>query len=402
MSNIRTIDELDVAGKRVLVRGDVNVPMRGGVITDITRLDRTIPTLAELADRGAMVIVLSHMGRPKGRVVPELSLRPLAEKIGEKIGKPVPFAADCIGDPAKVVVGDMRSGDIVLLENLRFHNGETDNDADFSKALAELGDVYVSDAFSCAHRSHASIVSVAKLLPTAAGRLMQAELNALRDALEKPNRPVAALVGGAKISTKMGVLDFLARKVDILIIGGGMANTFLAAKGVNVGKSLCEHDMLAAAKVIMEKAEAACCEVVLPVDAVVAAEFKEGVVPETVSLDAVSSDRMILDCGPASIKAVNNRLGACGTLVWNGPMGAFEISPFDKGTNAVARRAAALTKSAGLLSVAGGGDTVAALDHAGAKEAFSYVSTGGGAFLEWLEGKTLPGVAVLLKEPSGP
>lgn len=397
MTTIRTIDDLELNGKGVLVRADVNVPMRDGVITDTTRIDRTLPTIRELSEKGAKVVILSHMGRPKGAFVADLSLKPIADKIAEKLGKPVAFASDCIGDAAKLVVDAMQPGDVAMLENLRFHKAETDNDADFAKQLAALGDAYVSDAFSCSHRAHASTEAIAKLLPAAAGRLMQAELEALQAALEKPEHPVAALVGGAKISTKMDVLGFLVKKVDMLIIGGGMANTFLAAKGVDVGKSLCEHDMKDAANAIMKTAEASGCDVVLPVDAVVAAEFKEGAASEIVTLDAVPADQMILDCGPKSIDAVNKRLDGCKTLVWNGPMGAFEVPPFDKGTNAVAQHAAKLTKAGTLLSVAGGGDTVAALDHAGAKKSFSYVSTAGGAFLEWLEGKDLPGVAVLMK-----
>jgi phosphoglycerate kinase len=395
MTTFRTIDDLDVAGKRVLVRADLNVPMKDGKVTDSTRIDRTVPTLLELANRGAKVIVLSHLGRPKGLKKPEFTLKPIADALAEIAGKPVAFGADCIGPEAAAVVDAMNDGDLAMLENVRFYPEEEKNDQGFAQKLAENGDFLVSDAFSCSHRAHASVEALARILPSAAGRLMQAELEALEGALENPEHPVAAVVGGAKISTKLDVLGNLTAKVDQLIIGGAMANTFLAAKGVDVGKSLCEHEMADSARAIMESAEKAGCEIVLPTDVVVAAEFAAGAASDTVAVDAVPADKMILDVGPQSIADLNKRLAGYKTIMWNGPLGAFEVSPFDEGTNSVAREAARLTKAGKLLSVAGGGDTVAALAHAGAGDDFSYVSTAGGAFLEWLEGKSLPGVAVL-------
>ena len=395
MTTFRTIDDLDVAGKRVLVRADLNVPMKEGKVTDTTRIDRTVPTLTQLADRGAKVIVMSHLGRPKGQKKPEFTLKPVAAALAAGLGRPVAFATDCIGPDAEAVVNAMNDGDIVMLENVRFYPEEEKNDQGFAEKLAALGDFLVSDAFSCSHRAHASVEALARILPSAAGRLMQAELEALEGALGDPQHPVAALVGGAKISTKMDVLGNLIPKVDQLIIGGAMANTFLHAKGVDVGKSLCEHDMADNARAIMALAEKGGCEIVLPTDAVVASAFAEGAASDTVSVDAVPADKMILDVGPDSIADLNSRLAGYKTLLWNGPLGAFEVSPFDTGTNAVAREAAKLTKAGQLLSVAGGGDTVAALAHAGAGVDFSYISTAGGAFLEWIEGKTLPGVAVL-------
>ena len=395
MSKIRTIDDLQVAGQRVLVRADLNTPMDKGRVTDSTRLDRTAPTLIELANNGARVIVMSHFGRPKGRVVDELSLRPVAAALSASLGRPVAFTTDSIGAEAKKTVAAMKDGDIALLENLRFHAGETENNLAFAEKLAAHGDAYVNDAFSCAHRAHASTEAVARLLPAAAGRLMQEELVALGNALEAPRRPLAAVVGGAKVSTKMEVLGNLTSKVDLLIIGGGMANTFLHAQGVNVGKSLCEKEMADSALEIMAAAAGGGCEIILPRDAVVAREFKTGAASETVPVDAIPIDAMMLDVGPASVAEVSARLEECKTLVWNGPFGAFEIPPFDAGTNAVAQAAARLTKNGTLLTVAGGGDTVAALVHAGVDGGFSYVSTAGGAFLEWLEGRSLPGVAVL-------
>jgi phosphoglycerate kinase len=391
----KTIDDFEVKGKRVLVRADLNVPMKDGQVSDLTRLERTAPTILELAKKGAKVVVLAHFGRPKGKPVPDMSLKPVADALGKVMGRPVPFAADCIGAPAAATVAGLKDGEVAVLENLRFHGAEEKNDSAFAGQLAELGDLYVNDAFSCAHRAHASTEAIARLLPAAAGRLMQAELEALGRALEAPKRPLAALVGGAKVSTKMEVLGHLAAMVDVLIIGGGMANTFLFAAGVDVGKSLCEKDMAIQARAIRETAAKRGCKVVLPADAVVAREFKEGAPSRTVSLDAVPADSMILDVGPKSIAELARTLADCRTLVWNGPLGAFEIPPFDAGTNAVAREAAKLTKAGKLLSVAGGGDTVAALAHAGVVEEFSYVSTAGGAFLEWLEGKDLPGVAIL-------
>lgn len=397
MADIRTIDDLDVAGKRVLVRVDFNVPMKDGKVTDLTRIDRTVPSLQELAGKGAKVVILSHLGRPKGKKNPEFTQQPVAEALAGALGKPVAFAPDCVGPEAKAVVDALQPGEFAMLENVRFYAEEEKNDAEFAKKLAELGDVLVSDAFSCSHRAHASVEALAKLIPSCAGRLMQAEIEALSAALEAPKRPAAALVGGAKISTKLDVLGNLTEKVDQVIIGGAMANTFLAAQGKDVGKSLCEHEMLDSARAILDKASKNGCEIVLPSDAVVASEFKEGAASSTVGVDAVPSDKMILDVGPESIADLAGRLAGLKTLMWNGPLGAFEVSPFDKGTNAVAQEAAKLTKAGKLMSVAGGGDTVAALAHAGVEEDFSYISTAGGAFLEWLEGKTLPGVAVLRK-----
>ncbi len=395
MRQFKTIDDLDLAGKTVLVRCDLNVPMKDGAVSDATRLERSALTLNDLAAAGARVCVLSHSGRPKGQRVPEMSLKPVAEAFAEVLGRPVAFAADCVGPEAEAVVGGLKDGDVCVLENLRFHAEEEKNDADFAAKLAALGDIYVNDAFSVSHRAHASTEAIARILPAAAGRLMQAELDALAQALEAPEHPVAAVVGGAKVSTKMEVLGNLVAKVDLLIIGGGMANTFLHAQGINVGKSLCEHDMADAAKDILARAEAAGCEVALPVDAVIAREFKEGAPSDVVDARAVPDDAMILDAGPVTVKHLAERLKDCRTLVWNGPLGAFEIKPFDDATNELALAAAALTQAGTLTSVAGGGDTVAALVNAGVHTEFSYVSAAGGAFLEWLEGKDLPGVAIL-------
>jgi len=395
MPSFKTIDDLDVSGKRVLLRVDFNVPMEGGRVTDASRIERTVPTIRALVDRGAKVVAVSHFGRPKGRPVADMSLRPIAQALSDALGAPVAFADDCVGDTAARVVDGLPAGGVALLENLRFHAGEEANDPAFAKALAALGDVYVNDAFSAAHRAHASTEGVARLLPAAAGLLMQAELEALGRALDHPARPLAAIVGGAKISSKLDLLQNLVGKVDALVIGGGMANTFLAALGTEVGRSLCEHDMADTARAIVEKAKAAGCEIVLPVDGVVAAEFKAGAASRTVPIDAVPADMMILDVGPASVADLTRRLEGYASLVWNGPLGAFEIAPFDAGTVAVAKAAAARTRAGELLTVAGGGDTVAALAHAGVEADFSYVSTAGGAFLEWLEGRTLPGVAAL-------
>lgn len=395
MTAFKTIDDIALQGRKVLVRADLNVPMRDGNVTDTTRIDRSLPTINDLIAKGARVIVISHFGRPKGQAVAEMSLKPVAAALEKAAGRRVVFGTDCIGAAAAKAIAEAGTEDIVVLENLRFHAGEEKNDDAFADALAELADVYVNDAFSCAHRAHASTEGIARRLPTAAGRLMQAELDALGRALEAPMHPVAAVVGGAKISTKMAVLGHLIERVDQLIIGGGMANTFLYAQGIDVGTSLCENDMADQAREIMENAGAAGCEVVLPMDAVVAAQFAEGAANETVPVGMVPADKMILDVGPATIDDLRQRLAGCKTLVWNGPLGAFEISPFDLGTNAVAREAARLTAEGGLVSVAGGGDTVAALANAGVVDAFSYVSSAGGAFLEWLEGRTLPGVAAL-------
>lgn len=395
MADFKTLDGLDVAGKRVLLRADLNVPMKDGKVTDTTRIDRTIPGLVELADAGAKLVVITHFGRPKGQRVPEMSLKPVAEALASQLGRDVKFADDCVGDVAQNAVANLKDGEIILLENLRYHAAEEKNDPAFAADLAKLGDIYINDAFSCAHRAHASTEGVAHLLPAYAGRLMQVELEALGKALEAPKHPVMAIVGGAKISTKLDLLGNLVAKVDQLVIGGGMANTFLAALGVDVGKSLCEHDLLPTAREIFEKAKAANCEIVLPVDAMVAVEFAANADHVVVDVKNVDANGMILDAGPATIEDLKKRLASCETLVWNGPLGAFEIEPFDRATVAVAQYAAVLTKEGKLLSVAGGGDTVAALRHADADQDFSYVSTAGGAFLEWLEGKTLPGVAAL-------
>ena len=394
--SFKTIDTLDVAGKRVLVRVDLNVPMKNGKVTDATRIERAVPTLSELATKGARVVVLSHFGRPDGKRVPEMSLKPLVEPLSQALGKPVTFAEDCIGPLAESAVRSLKPGEILLLENLRYHKEEEKNDAAFIDKLSVLGDIYVNDAFSTAHRAHASTEGIANRLPAAAGRLMQAELEALDKALGSPKRPVCAVVGGAKVSSKLDLLGNLGR-VDKLIIGGGMANTFLHAQGIDVGKSLCEKDLAATALEILEKAKAAKCTVLLPVDVVVAAEFKAGAPSKVVEAAACPDDQMILDVGPKSIALYQKEVSGCATLVWNGPLGAFEIPPFDAGTVALARTVAHLTDDSKLLSVAGGGDTVAALAAAGVEERFSYVSTAGGAFLEWMEGKTLPGVAALIR-----
>jgi phosphoglycerate kinase len=394
MTDFHTLDKADLAGKRVLVRVDLNVPMENGHVTDATRIERIAPTLTEIADKGGKVIVLAHFGRPKGRD-PKETLKPVADATAGILHRPVAFAEDCVGDVARSAIARMKSGDILVLENTRFHKGEEKNEPDFVRALAENGDIWVNDAFSTAHRAHASTEGLGHVLPAFAGRTMQAELDALTKALEKPARPVAAVVGGAKVSTKLDLLGNLVARVDLLIIGGGMANTFLAAQGVNVGKSLCEHDLVATARDILGKADAAKCRIVLPVDVVVAREFRAGAANRVVPVNNVADDEMILDIGPASIRAVVATLDTAKTLVWNGPFGAFEIAPFDTGTVAVAKAAAHLTRAGKLLSVAGGGDTVAALNHAGIADDFSYVSTAGGAFLEWLEGKPLPGVEIL-------
>lgn len=393
MPDFRTIDDLgDLTGQRVLVRADLNVPMNDGVVTDDTRIRAVKPTVDALLAKGAKVVLLSHFGRPKGKVVPEASLERVVEPVAKVLGVDVGFGADCIGDTAKTAIA---AHDVVLLENLRFHPGEESNDGAFAARLAELGDLYVNDAFSAAHRAHASTEGIAHLLPNAAGMSMAAELKALEKALGTPEHPVGALVGGAKVSSKLAVLGNLVESIDMLIIGGGMANTFLLAKGVEVGASLCEPDLVDTANDILASAEAAGCEILLPTDAVVAQEFAANVPVREIDIDAVDADDMILDVGAASIAALEKAIGDCKTLVWNGPLGAFEIPPFDRGTTAVAREAARLTREGSLLSVAGGGDTVAALHTAGVADQFSHVSTAGGAFLEWLEGKVLPGVNAL-------
>jgi phosphoglycerate kinase len=401
MARFDTLDTLPVlneqaAGARVLVRGDLNVPMRGGVVTEATRIERLAPTILELADRGCKVVVMSHFDRPKGRVVPEMSLKPLVEPLKEALGgRNVVFINDCIGDAAEAAIAALPEGGIALLENLRFHAGEEANDDVFINALALLGDAFVNDAFSAAHRAHASTEGIARVLPSAAGRSMQAELDALEVALGDPDRPVVAVVGGAKVSTKLDVLSNLVAKVDRLVIGGAMANTFLYALGTDVGASLCETDMADTARAVMASADEADCEVVLPSDVVISEKFEAGAPHETVPIAAVRADTMILDVGEGTAQALADSLKDCKTVLWNGPLGAFEIRPFDRGTNIVAQAAAKLTAEGKLRSVAGGGDTVAALAAANALNDFSYVSTAGGAFLEWLEGKELPGVAAL-------
>ena len=385
---VPTLDGLDAAGQTVLLRADLNVPMRDGRVGDRTRIERTLPTIRELAARGARVVVLSHLGRPKGRPAPELSLRPVAEALADALEAPVAFAAD---DPAAVIAG-LPAGGVALMENLRFDPGEEANDPDYAARLAALGDLYVNDAFSAAHRAHASTEALAWLLPAAAGRLMQQELEALEATLNAPERPSGAIVGGAKVSTKLTLLGNLSARVDMLAIGGGMANTFLHAQGYEVGRSLCERDMAETARDILNDAERCGCTVVLPEDAVVAPALEAGTPTEVVAVDEVPPDAMILDIGPGSAAGLIDRLGLLRTLVWNGPLGAFEVPPFDRGTNEVARAAAGMD---GLLAVAGGGDTVAALAGAGVVDRFGYVSTAGGAFLEWLEGRVLPGVAAL-------
>ena len=380
----------------MLVRVDLNVPMDQGRVSDATRLDRILPTLRELSSKGAKVILLAHFGRPKG-VDASQSLAPIAGVLAGHLGQPVGFAGDCIGPQAKAAVDAMANGDVLCLENTRFHAGEEKNDPAFVKALADNGDLFVNDAFSAAHRAHASTEGLAHVMPAFAGRTMQAEIEALSKALEKPDHPVLAVVGGAKVSTKLDLLGNLVSKVDVLVIAGGMANTFLAAKGVHVGKSLCEHDLVGTARDILAKAEAARCAIVLPIDVTVAREFKAYADNRVTGIDDVHDDEMILDIGPASIKDVATRLSQAKTLVWNGPFGAFELAPFDRGTTGVAQEAGRLAKSGALLAVAGGGDTVSALNHAGVADDFTYVSTAGGAFLEWLEGKPLPGVDALRK-----
>jgi phosphoglycerate kinase len=394
MGSFRTLDQADVKGKRVLLRVDLNVPTENGRVTDATRIERQAPTIVEIADKGGKVILLSHFGRPKG-VDPSQSLRSVAEAVAEVLKRPVAFAEDCIGEKAEAAVAAMKPGDILCLENTRFHKGEEKNDPDFVAALAKLGDIWVNDAFSAAHRAHASTEGLGHKLPAYAGRAMQAELDALTRALEAPERPVAAVVGGAKVSTKLDLLGNLVAKVNVLIIGGGMANTFLVAQGKNVGKSLAERDLANVAREILDKAKAKACEIVLPVDAVVAEKFEANAPSRAVSVDAVGQNDMILDIGPRSIEHVISVLARSKTLVWNGPFGAFELEPFDNGTVQVAGAAAELTQAGKLVSVAGGGDTVAALNKAGVTERFTYVSTAGGAFLEWMEGKALPGVEVL-------
>ncbi|PRD53386.1 phosphoglycerate kinase [Phyllobacterium myrsinacearum] len=395
MPAFKTLDDADVVGKRVLLRVDLNVPVANGHVTDATRIERVAPTILELSKKGAKVILLAHFGRPKDGPTPEFSLKPIAHAVAKVIGQNVHFAEDSIGDKAAEAVAKLANGDILLLENTRFHKGEEKNDPAYVKALAANGDIYVNDAFSAAHRAHASTEGLAHVLPAYAGRTMQAELEALESGLGNPKRPVVAVVGGAKVSSKLDLLGNLVEKVDALVIGGGMANTFLAAQGVKVGKSLCEHDLADTAREIMAKAQAANCTIILPVDAIVAWHFEANAPFHAYGLDAIPEDGMILDVGPQSIERIKGAIDDAATLVWNGPLGAFELTPFDKATVAAARHVAERTKSGHLVSVAGGGDTVAALNHAGIADDLTYVSTAGGAFLEWMEGKPLPGVDVL-------
>ena len=390
-----SLDSVAMEGKRVLVRADLNVPMKDGVVTDATRLERFVPTIRDFAGRGARVVVISHFGRPKGQRVPEMSLRGVVKPLSELLGAPVVFAEDCVGEAAESVVDGLKPGEVALLENLRFHAGEENNDPDFASLLAKLGDLYVNDAFSCAHRAHASTHGVAKILSAYPGPSMRRELEALRAALEAPKRPVAALVGGAKVSSKLAVLSHLVNKVDTLIIGGGMANTFLHAQGVNVGASLCEPDLADMARRVMAEAKDAGCRILLPTDVVVAKHFEKDAATEILAADAVRDNDMILDVGPLTSAAIEKAFTESKTLLWNGPLGAFETPPFDIATVRAARSVAGLVKARLMVAVAGGGDTVAALNHAGVGDGFTYVSTAGGAFLEWLEGKELPGVSVL-------
>ena len=389
----KTLDDMELTGRTVLTRVDINVPVEDGRVTDTTRIARIVPTVRDILDKGGKPMLIAHFGRPKGRVVDEMSLRPLVPALEAALGRSVQLIETPEG--AETPTEEARAADVLLLENIRFHPGEEANNADFARQLAGLGDVYCNDAFSAAHRAHASTEALARLLPACAGRLMQAELEALEAALGHPDRPVLAVVGGAKVSTKIDLLSNLITRVDNLVIGGGMANTFLAAQGLEVGRSLCEHDMADTARAILDKAGAAGCEILLPRDVVVAREFAAGATHETVPADACPEEAMILDAGPQSVARINTALDGARTLIWNGPLGAFEIAPFDAATNAAAGHAAELSRAGRLISVAGGGDTVAALNRAGAADGFSYISTAGGAFLEWMEGKTLPGVAAL-------
>jgi phosphoglycerate kinase len=395
--NFLTLDDIDVRGRRVLLRADLNVPVKDGAVTDATRIDRLAPTIEALIGKGAAIVVMSHFGRPKGGPDPKLTLRPVIAPLRAALGgREIAFAEDCVGEPAERVVRALRPGQVALLENLRFHAGEEANSRDFARALAALGDVYVDDAFSAAHRAHASIAALAQLLPAAAGKLMEAELDALSAALEHPAHPVMALVGGAKVSTKLDLLQFVIGKVDVLAIGGAMANTLLFARGVAVGRSLCERDMTDSGRDILALAAERHCRVILPEDAVIAAALAPGAAARTVAIGSVDPEMMILDIGPATAARIGAALDEARTLIWNGPLGAFETPPFDEGTTSVAKRVAALTEAGRLRSVAGGGDTVAALGAAGLTDGLSYVSTAGGAFLEWLEGRELPGVAALV------
>ncbi|MBS1004569.1 phosphoglycerate kinase [Acetobacter thailandicus] len=393
--SFNTLDNLNPAGKRILLRADLNVPVKDGEITDFNRIERIVPTIRELSDKGGRVIIISHFDRPKGKVVPAMSLQPIAEALATKLGKPVSFAHDCIGPDAEAAAMSLKDGEVLVLENTRFYPGEEANAPDLATALAKLGDVYVNDAFSAAHRAHASTTGVADHLPAFAGRLMQAELTALDTALENPDHPVGAIIGGAKISTKLTLLENLLEKVDVLIVGGAMANTFLAAKGYNVGKSLKEEDMLDTARQIMEKAKARNCELVLPVDVVLTQDFIAGAPTTVAGVADIPDGWMALDVGPETVTLLKEKLSTLKTLVWNGPLGVFELPPFDIGTTTIALEAARLTKAGTLKTIAGGGDTVSALRHAGVLHDMTYVSTAGGAFLEWMEGKILPGLTAL-------
>ncbi len=394
--SFNTLSGLDLAGKRALVRVDLNVPMENGKVTDATRIERVLPTIREISGKGGKVILLAHFGRPKGRDAKD-SLKPVAVALAHALGQPVTFVEDCIGEDVAKAVAAAKNGEVLLLENTRFHAGDETNDPAFVKALAANGDLFVNDAFSAAHRAHASTEGLAHVLPAYAGRSMQAELEALSAGLDNPARPVMAIVGGAKVSTKLDLLGNLVKKVDVLVIGGGMANTFLAARGINVGKSLCEHDLVATARDIEAKAKAAGCEIMLPVDALVAREFKAHPGHRVIQIGEVEPDEMILDAGPLSVAEVVLKLDQVKTLVWNGPFGAFELPPFDTATVTVAKAAAKRVKAGQLVAVAGGGDTVAAMNHAGVADDLTYISTAGGAFLEWMEGKALPGVEALRK-----
>ena len=395
MSTFRTLDTADVKGKRVLIRVDLNVPMKDGMVSDDTRIRAILPTVRDVTKRGGKAILLAHFGRPKGERVAEMTLRPVVPALETLLGRPVAFANDSIGNDAAAAIAKMSDGDVLLLENTRFHKGEEKNDPIFTSALAELGDIYVNDAFSAAHRAHSSTEGLAHQLPAYAGRAMQAELEALEKALTSPQRPVIAVVGGAKVSSKIELLENLVTQVDALVIGGGMANTFLHAQGYSIGKSLCEKDLADTARRILIKAQESNCAIILPVDATVAYHFQAHTPTQTYGIDAIPDDGMILDVGALSVARINSAIDEAATLVWNGPLGAFEMEPFDRGTVEVARHAAQRTKAGKLLSVAGGGDTVAALNHAGVGDKFTYVSTAGGAFLEWLEGRKLPGVEAL-------
>lgn len=393
----RTLDDVNVTGQRVLLRADLNVPVRDGKVTDATRLERLMPTIRELSEKGAKVIVLSHFDRPKGKVVPAMSLKPIAESLGRILGKPVAFSPECVGPEAEQAVAALKNGDVLVLENTRFHPGEEKNDPEFAAQLAKLGDIFVNDAFSAAHRAHASTEGVARRLPSFAGRLMQAELHALEAALGNPQRPVAAIVAGSKVSTKLDLLNNLVTKVDILVIGGAMANTFLAAQGYSVGKSLQEPNLHGTALEILKNAAAKGCEILLPKDVVVAEKFEANTSTQVVNVDAIPDNAMALDVGPATVENFIKRLPEIKTIIWNGPLGAFETKPFDTSTNTLAQAIAQATKEGKVISVGGGGDTVSALKLAGVHHDMTYISSAGGAFLEWMEGKILPGVEALSK-----